>query len=68
MLKICLVFWKSEPQYPYKRYAYKKHVSRKSDEKNARDTKHDKDDFTNLNQSLTSLLGDGGRVPLVVQS
>ena len=28
MLKICLVFWKSEPQYAYKRYAYKKkHVS-----------------------------------------
>ena len=26
MLKICLVFWKSEPQYAYKRYAYKKHV------------------------------------------
>ena len=24
MLKICLVFWKSEPQYTYKRYAYKK--------------------------------------------
>ena len=23
MLKICLVFWKSEPQYAYKRYAYK---------------------------------------------
>ena len=21
-----LVFWKSEPQYGYKRYAYKKHV------------------------------------------
>ena len=28
MLKICLLFWKSEPQYAYKRYAYKKkHVS-----------------------------------------
>ena len=26
MLKICLVFWQSEPQYAYKRYAYKKHV------------------------------------------
>ena len=26
MLKICLVFWKSEPQYANKRYAYKKHV------------------------------------------
>ena len=26
MLKICLVFWKSEPQYAYRRYAYKKHV------------------------------------------
>ena len=24
MLKICLVFWKSEPRYAYKRYAYKK--------------------------------------------
>ena len=24
MLKICLVFLKSEPQYAYKRYAYKK--------------------------------------------
>ena len=25
---ICLVFWKSEPQYAYKRYAYKKkHVN-----------------------------------------
>ena len=23
MLKVCLVFWKSEPQYAYKRYAYK---------------------------------------------
>ena len=28
MLKICLVFCKSEPQYAYKRYAYKKHVSK----------------------------------------
>ena len=28
MLKICLVFCKFEPQYTYKRYAYKKkHVS-----------------------------------------
>ena len=26
MLKICLVFWESEPQYAYKLYAYKKHV------------------------------------------
>ena len=26
MLKICLVFWESEPQYAYKRFAYKKHV------------------------------------------
>ena len=26
MLKICLVFWESEPQYAYKRDAYKKHV------------------------------------------
>ena len=26
MLRICLAFWKSEPQYAYKRYAYKKHV------------------------------------------
>ena len=24
MLKICLFLWKSEPQYAYKRYAYKK--------------------------------------------
>ena len=24
MLKTCLAFWKSEPQYAYKRYAYKK--------------------------------------------
>ena len=24
MLKICLVFWKSDPRYAYKRYAYKK--------------------------------------------
>ena len=24
MLKICLAFWKSEPQYANKRYAYKK--------------------------------------------
>ena len=24
MLEICLAFWKSEPQYAYKRYAYKK--------------------------------------------
>ena len=24
MLKICLVFWESGPQYAYKRYAYKK--------------------------------------------
>ena len=24
MLKICLVFWKYEPQYAYKCYAYKK--------------------------------------------
>ena len=27
MLKICLVFWKSETQYAYERYAYKKRVS-----------------------------------------
>ena len=26
MLKICLVFWRSEPQYAYKHYANKKHV------------------------------------------
>ena len=26
MLKICLVFWKSEPQYAYKLYAYKKNM------------------------------------------
>ena len=24
MLEICMVFWKSEPQYAYKHYAYKK--------------------------------------------
>ena len=24
MFKICLVFWKSDPQYAYKRYVYKK--------------------------------------------
>ena len=24
MLRICLVFWESEPQYAYKHYAYKK--------------------------------------------
>ena len=24
MLKICLVSWKSEPHYAYKRYAYKR--------------------------------------------
>ena len=24
MLKICLVFWKSEPRYAYKLHAYKK--------------------------------------------
>ena len=26
MPKICLIFWKSEPQYGYKRYAYKKNM------------------------------------------
>ena len=26
MLKICLVFWESERQYAYKRYAYKKNM------------------------------------------
>ena len=26
MPKICLVFWKYEPHYAYKRYAYKKDV------------------------------------------
>ena len=26
MLRICLAFWKSEPQYAYKRYAYKKNM------------------------------------------
>ena len=32
MLKICLVFWKSEPRYAYKRYAYKKkHVYQNED-------------------------------------
>ena len=29
MLKICLVFWKSGPQYAYKVMLIKKHVSRK---------------------------------------
>ena len=27
MLQICLVFWKSETKYAYKRYAYKKTCS-----------------------------------------
>ena len=26
MLKICLVFWESEPQYDYKLYGYKKNM------------------------------------------
>ena len=26
MHNICLVFWKSEPRYAHKHYAYKKHV------------------------------------------
>ena len=26
MLKVCLVFWESEPQYAYKHYAYKKNM------------------------------------------
>ena len=26
MLKICLAFWQSGPQYAYKRYAYKKNT------------------------------------------
>ena len=26
MLRICLDFWESEPQYAYKRYAYKKNM------------------------------------------
>ena len=26
MLKICLGIWKSEPQYAYERYAYKKNM------------------------------------------
>ena len=26
MLKICIVFWESEPQYAYKHYAYKKNM------------------------------------------
>ena len=26
MLKVCLVFWEYEPQYAYKRYAYKKNL------------------------------------------
>ena len=28
MLRICLVFWKSKPQYAYKRYAYEKNMYR----------------------------------------
>ena len=30
MLKICLVFWKSEPWYAYKLYAYKKKTCTRS--------------------------------------
>ena len=26
MLKICLAFWKSQPQYAYKRYAYEQNM------------------------------------------
>ena len=26
MLNVCLAFWKSEPQYAYRRYAYKKNM------------------------------------------
>ena len=34
MLKVCLVFWKSEPQYAYKHYAYnKKHVIKQERER-----------------------------------
>ena len=33
LIKICLVFWKAEPQYAYKRYAYKKHVPRNKGQK-----------------------------------
>ena len=34
MLQIGLVFWKSEPEYAYKRYAYvNKHVSSSSKDK-----------------------------------
>ena len=33
LLKICLVFWKSEPQYAYKHYAYKKHVIKQERER-----------------------------------
>ena len=33
MLKICLVFCESEPQYAYKRYAYKKKTCRSSPSK-----------------------------------
>ena len=32
MLEICLVFWKSEPRYAYKRYAYKKKTCRVEDD------------------------------------
>ena len=33
MLKICLVFWKSEPQFAYKHYAYKKHTIKEERER-----------------------------------
>ena len=33
MLKICLVFWKSEPQFAYKHYAYKKHAIKEERER-----------------------------------
>ena len=26
MLRLCLGFWKSEPRYAYKRYAYKRKI------------------------------------------
>ena len=34
MLQICVAFWKSEPQYAYKHYAYnKKHVIKQERER-----------------------------------
>ena len=41
MLEICLVFWKSEPQYAYKRYAYKKNMQVEKIPKNGKMTSID---------------------------